>query len=193
MSSTEKHLTAHHQSTGNWHVNKIFFCFSSPSSCLWHLHQLQETMNSWMIPKLKIWVHGRRPVLARPAVWKQVPKSAENSYSLFFSESKYPNPQVSFKHQYSWVSLVLGASKPWVHPMDIPLWSRAHFPHWMQKAVYYCRFLEGTGNCKFPFDFLPLQWLHVWIRKMFKGHREIKTKSQLYCLRNVGIERTWLN
>lgn len=115
-------------------VNKIFFCSSSPSPCLWHLHQLQETMNSRTITKLETRVHRRRLVLAWPAVWKQTPKPAENSCSLFSSDSEYQNPRLSFKHQYSWVSLVLGMSKPWVHSVAIPLWPRAHFPHWQSKS-----------------------------------------------------------
>jgi len=118
--------------------------------------RLQETMSSWMIPKPERWMHGRKLVLAWPAVWKQIPKSGRKRVRPCFSvRVKYENPWLSFKHQYSWVNLVLGTSRHWVHPKAIPFGTGHVSPTADAKAMYDCGFLEGTGNCKLPFDFPP--------------------------------------
>lgn len=176
-------------------MNKIFCHSSSPSPCLWHLHQAageNEQVNDMQTWEMGAWKKAHPCVACSLKADTKIRK--ENSWTLFFHDS-----QVKKTHDSPSSTSIAGWGLSWACQgiectQQLFHFGTGHvFPTANAKAMDDCRFLEGTGNCKLPFDILSLQWLHVWTRKMFKGHREIKTTSQLYCLRNVGIERTWLN
>lgn len=168
-------------------MNKIFYCSSFSSPCLWRLHQAAG--NNEQLNDTRIWETG---------VWKKaVPCMAcslkadnkiwnKDCWTLFLVTVKYENPWLSFKRQY--ICLAWGMSKHWVYSTAFPLWYRVRFPHCQCKIV---DFLKAQGAAESPLNFsLCTDCMDL---KDVKGHREIKTKSQLYCLKKVGVERTCLN
>lgn len=165
ISCTVEHLATHHQSSGNRHEQGFLFSFLS----VWSLCQTSSPGCG------KQWAAESHPKAREGCMEADKVIGKENHWEGVLWWGWVPKLKTLYQAPV-WPAFIQGMSLCY-----------------SAKAVYNSSFIEGTGNHKFPTDFLPLQWLKIWIWMKSKGDREIKTKSQLYCLRNLGIEMTRSN
>lgn len=147
-------------------------------------------MSRWMMPRLEKWMHGCKagPCVACSLKVGIKIRKKNSGILAFFGGSMTTYDSPSSNSRAGW-ALCWTCYDTECTQKRFLFGTGNIFLTAYAKAMYSCGFLDGAGNCKLLFDFHTLQWLRVRIQKMFKGHREIKTKSQLYCSRNVGIER----